>query len=721
MENESIDASVVIGFRDWGQERLKLSVKSIIESFGSYRGEVIVSDYGSKDTEGLQQEIEALGARYVYTPSDGPWSRSRALNAGFARARGDLLICTDADMLFSPRAFERIVSIWHENAHSCLVLQCRDLPKGYSHDSESVINPVWDELAKVSRLRPRWGMGGMIAVSRSAFRAVQGLDERMHTYGAEDLDFAKRVQNSGEKVLWVEDPEVRMYHIYHPPTRDTITTSESVAVNHNKEILSKDNSLIRNVARWEYPLEDAPLVSVVISTFNRGDYISDSINSVLSQTFQNFEIIIVDDGSTDNTREVVQGFDDARIRYFYQENAGISRARNLGAMKSRGFYTAVHDDDDIMLPNRLENSLKAIKAGIRATFGSWINFDNATGELALYASKTNFNNNTIYTTGVAPGHPTWLLETSLIREFKYDESLTSAVDNNLALRLIRAGVKWAHTGEVMAMRRIHDRQVSDVDSGAQKAGAMWSNQMMQLITTEASRLEFRNRDKQEKWPEIAGRGKLDEVYCMHLPDHLVQRSVTISEGPKQSTRVIEELDGVDFILEVFDLEGNHLGTRARISNVKLADLASLRRGDFKFTISGTIATELDVSGLDTMEDSESHELKVSESHELKVLVSDALTESEGLWPRAAAVLVNNIGSKSSILESSVADRAVFGRTFVFKGHDGMESRSLLLGFESPEQAATEALELRKLGDIERVSIVSGELLSEIKKVIGSTK
>ena len=102
------DVSVVIGFRDWGLRRIRLAVQSVQASFGRFDGEVIISDYGSIDPEANKALAEELGCTYVYTPAE-VWSRSRALNAGFAISRGALLVSTDADMIFSPESFERIV------------------------------------------------------------------------------------------------------------------------------------------------------------------------------------------------------------------------------------------------------------------------------------------------------------------------------------------------------------------------------------------------------------------------------------------------------------------------------------------------------------------------------------------------------------------------------------------------------------------------------------
>jgi glycosyltransferase involved in cell wall biosynthesis len=97
-----------------------------------------------------------------------------------------------------------------------------------------------------------------------------------------------------------------------------------------------------------------PKVSVIIPTHNQAHYLTECIQSVLDQTFQDFELIVVDDGSTDNTREVVDRFQDARIRYIYQENRGVSAARNNGIGKAIGEYIALLDSDDTWLTRKLE-------------------------------------------------------------------------------------------------------------------------------------------------------------------------------------------------------------------------------------------------------------------------------------------------------------------------------------------------------------------------------
>lgn len=105
-----------------------------------------------------------------------------------------------------------------------------------------------------------------------------------------------------------------------------------------------------------------PEVSVIIPTHNRAKMIRRAIRSVLAQTWQDFELIVVSDGSTDNTDEVVASFDDPRIRFLKHETArGASAARNTGIRASKGECIAFLDDDDEWTPNKLEVQVPVIR------------------------------------------------------------------------------------------------------------------------------------------------------------------------------------------------------------------------------------------------------------------------------------------------------------------------------------------------------------------------
>ncbi|UCE40736.1 MAG: glycosyltransferase [Candidatus Aminicenantes bacterium] len=100
------------------------------------------------------------------------------------------------------------------------------------------------------------------------------------------------------------------------------------------------------------------MVSIVITTFNRENLVSDAVESALAQTYKDIEVVVVDDGSTDNTRQVLDKYiKDEKIVYHYQENKGCSGAKATGVRISKGDYVALLDSDDIWYPDKLERQI----------------------------------------------------------------------------------------------------------------------------------------------------------------------------------------------------------------------------------------------------------------------------------------------------------------------------------------------------------------------------
>lgn len=104
------------------------------------------------------------------------------------------------------------------------------------------------------------------------------------------------------------------------------------------------------------------LISVIIPSYNRAGVIKDCLESVLGQTWRNIEVIVVDDGSSDGTEELIRGIGDQRLRYYgYTPNRGACYARNYGAERSQGEYIAFQDSDDLWQPDKLERQLRFMR------------------------------------------------------------------------------------------------------------------------------------------------------------------------------------------------------------------------------------------------------------------------------------------------------------------------------------------------------------------------
>ncbi len=104
-----------------------------------------------------------------------------------------------------------------------------------------------------------------------------------------------------------------------------------------------------------------PKVSVIIPTYNRSDLVKEAVDSVLQQSFTDFEILVIDDGSADDTRSVIKCISDIRIKYFHKSNGGLSSARNMGLVNAKGEYVALLDDDDMWPAEYLQTMLRKLE------------------------------------------------------------------------------------------------------------------------------------------------------------------------------------------------------------------------------------------------------------------------------------------------------------------------------------------------------------------------
>ncbi|WP_142785571.1 glycosyltransferase family 2 protein [Changchengzhania lutea] len=128
------------------------------------------------------------------------------------------------------------------------------------------------------------------------------------------------------------------------------------------------------------------LVSVIVPTYNQAEYINDALQSVLNQSFKNWECIIVDDGSTDNTAEIVKNWlsKDNRFKYLYIENNGVSHARNKGIEQAKGCFILPLDADDCLGINYMEKCLTKIRnPSVKIVYGKASFFGGKEGELLL--------------------------------------------------------------------------------------------------------------------------------------------------------------------------------------------------------------------------------------------------------------------------------------------------------------------------------------------------
>jgi glycosyltransferase involved in cell wall biosynthesis len=207
-------------------------------------------------------------------------------------------------------------------------------------------------------------------------------------------------------------------------------------------------------------VSSAPRVSVVIPAYNRARYLPAAVASVLRQSYADFELIVVDDGSTDSTPEVVRGIDDRRLRLVTNPvSLGIAGARNRGLDCARGEYVAALDSDDIAYPQRLARQVSFLDAHPDfALVGSWSSWMDEWGRAlrgvkrrpvdADDAAALLIFNSCLTQSSV-------MIRTATLREYRYDEAFTMSSDFELWARLAAGGCRMASLPEVLVCQREH--------------------------------------------------------------------------------------------------------------------------------------------------------------------------------------------------------------------------------------------------------------------------
>ncbi|TXF77559.1 glycosyltransferase family 2 protein [Chryseobacterium sp.] len=179
-----------------------------------------------------------------------------------------------------------------------------------------------------------------------------------------------------------------------------------------------------------------PLVSIGIPVYNAGRFIADTLKSVLDQTYTNFELIITDDGSTDDSVAIVKTFDDQRIQLISDGlNKGISFRLNQQVAQAKGKYFVRMDADDLMFPYRLERQVSFLEQHpeLDAVGSSVVVLDDDNHILAFRKAKLLSNYRELFST-ILFNHPTVTGKTEFFKKYPYSEHLTGVEDADVWLR-----------------------------------------------------------------------------------------------------------------------------------------------------------------------------------------------------------------------------------------------------------------------------------------------
>lgn len=208
-----------------------------------------------------------------------------------------------------------------------------------------------------------------------------------------------------------------------------------------------------------------PLISIIVPAYNAESHIKEAIESVLNQTYENLEIIVVDDGSSDKTSEIIKSIQDPRVVYFYQGNQGQSAARNTGIKATKGKYVAFLDSDDLFLPEKLEEQIGFLEShpDCEVCYCKIYHFYNKETEKLFYnpiESHSGFIFDKLLERNFINPLSVVLRKEILTKYGGFKNDWRRCDEQYLWLKLAFHQVKFCYLDKVLAYYRIHQKSLS---------------------------------------------------------------------------------------------------------------------------------------------------------------------------------------------------------------------------------------------------------------------
>jgi glycosyltransferase involved in cell wall biosynthesis len=434
MTSENPLVSVIIPVYN-GARYLRAALESVFAQ--TYRNfEVIVVDDGSVDDSGvIAQSFPEV--RYIHQTNQGV---AAARNHAIEVARGEYFAFLDQDDLWTADKLKLQIEylLNHPEVGYTLTQQKFFLEPGATL-------PAWFRKELLDSVHTGWVLGTLV-VRRTVFETV-GIFATDYS-AANDSDWFFRAKAAAIPMAVV--PELLLLKRIHE-------ANDSARA---KEILAELLKVVRTSLDQKRnhglngPVPDpVRLISVIIPVYNYARYLAEAVESVLNQTYRNVEVIVVDDGSTDQSGEVAKSFAGRGVRYCHQVHAGIGPARNKGVELARGEFIAFLDADDRWPVEKLERQLKEFEADpeLEMVFGQALQLQNG----PTWESGINEENPQGLVPGMVPG--TMLIKRDAftrVGKFKGDLKVGEFID--WYARAVELKVRSLVMPDLFLWRRIHD-------------------------------------------------------------------------------------------------------------------------------------------------------------------------------------------------------------------------------------------------------------------------
>lgn len=443
--------------------------------------EILVVDDGSTDnTASVIKPYITQGIKYYKIKHSG--SPAIARNYAIKKAKGSLIAFQDSDDKWVDDKFIKQQNIFTDNNIKLSYGNAEVISEDGRKSGKTIVTNqhLKDGEAFEDLLEDNVISTLTVITRKHCIEKVGGFDENKNMIGVEDYELWLRISNAFPSGV-MSTPETLAYYRKH----DSNVSNVSIIDADNKLILSleaiydkindqsariKISSAITKHAHSlsqamnEESPETKPAVSVVMSVYNGEAYLKGSIESILNQTYRNFEFIIIDDGSTDKSNEIIKSYKDSRIRLVEQSNHGLVYSLNKGVALARGSLIARQDDDDISMPTRLEKEVKWMhingQNGLVGTFFSYIDKnDKPIGVTITFPTKDiDIKRSMYYTNPLAHGS-TMFKKQAFLDVGGYSQEFYKAEDYDLWRKIAK---KWqiGQIPEILYLYRINPKGIS---------------------------------------------------------------------------------------------------------------------------------------------------------------------------------------------------------------------------------------------------------------------
>jgi glycosyltransferase involved in cell wall biosynthesis/DNA-binding SARP family transcriptional activator len=431
--------SIIIPCFNYAKYLCEAVESAILQSFQDF--EIIIINDGS--TDNTKEVAESLIAKYpsylirlINQKNSGQPAISR--NRGILEANGEYILCLDADDVLLPTMLEKCLNVLEQDRSVAIAYTDRQ-------DFDGVDQIVRAKNYNFSQLKYANHISYCALFRREVWDNVGGY--RTNIKGCEDWDFWVAAGARGYFGRRIPEPLFKYRRhdtgVFQEVLGDYNTKFAQIILN-NQEIYNDfdlNRAAIHFGKKTEIESDIFPSVSVIVPTLNRAEMLKEALKSILNQTYQNFEIIVVNDGGED-VFELIGNFQDPRVKCIaHRKNKGLAAARNTGIRNASGQYIALLDDDDIFYPEHLETAVDTLSKEIPVIYTDAVRavYDRCGDDYRLIKKNVpysiDFDRNKLLVGNLSPVN-CFVFEKSLALEAGlFDETLSTLEDWDFWIRL----------------------------------------------------------------------------------------------------------------------------------------------------------------------------------------------------------------------------------------------------------------------------------------------